>query len=177
MKEQLKQLRNFYDGYNTRSYSFRKQQLEKLKTAVLQHEKDLYEALYTDLKKSPEESWVTEIGFLIAEINHTLKHLRQWMKREKVPTNLLNLPSRSYVYKEPLGTVLIIGPWNYPLQLLFTPLAGAMAAGNCIVLKPSEFAPATAAVMKKLIAETFPPDYILFAEGNGATIVPELMES
>ncbi len=161
----------------TRSYAFRKEQLLKLKAAVLKYEKELYEALYTDLKKSPEESWVTEIGFLIAEINHTLKHLRQWMKREKVPTNLLNLPSRSYVYKEPLGTVLIIGPWNYPLQLLFTPLAGAIAAGNCIVLKPSEFAPATAAVMKKLIAETFPPDYILFAEGDGATIVPELMES
>ena len=161
----------------TRSYAFRKEQLLKLKAAVLKYEKELYEALYTDLKKSPEESWVTEIGFLIAEINHTLKHLRQWMKREKVPTNLLNVPSRSYVYKEPLGTVLIIGPWNYPLQLLFTPLAGAIAAGNCIVLKPSEFAPATAAVMKKLIAETFPPDYILFAEGDGATIVPQLMES
>ena len=77
---------------------------------MLKYETELYEALYTDLKKSPEESWVTEIGFLIAEINHTLKHLSQWMKREKVPTNLLNLPSRSYVYKEPLGTVLIIGP-------------------------------------------------------------------
>ena len=113
----------------TRPYSFRKEQLLKLKKAVLKYENEFYEALYTDLKKSPEESWVTEIGFLVAEINHTLRHLRQWMQREKVPTNLLNLPSRSYVYKEPLGTVLIIGPWNYPLQLLFTPLAGAIAAG------------------------------------------------
>jgi aldehyde dehydrogenase (NAD+) len=161
----------------TKPYAFRKEQLIKLKKAVLKYEKELYEALYTDLKKSPEESWVTEIGFLVAEINHTLKHLRQWMQREKVPTNLLNLPSRSYVYKEPLGTVLIIGPWNYPLQLLFTPLAGAIAAGNCVVLKPSEFAPATAAVMKKLIGETFPPNYIQFAEGDGAIVVPELMES
>jgi aldehyde dehydrogenase (NAD+) len=161
----------------TRSYAFRKEQLVKLKKAVLKYEKEFYEALYTDLKKSPEESWVTEIGFLVAEINHILKHLRQWMQKEKVPTNLLNLPSRSYVYKEPLGTVLIIGPWNYPLQLLFTPLAGAIAAGNCVVLKPSEFAPATAAVMKKLIGETFPPNYILFAEGDGAIVVPQLMES
>src|SRR6059058_4182438 len=162
MKEQLQQLRNLYDGYCTRSYQFRKRQLQKLKAAVLRHEKDLYAALYSDLKKSPEESWVTEIGFLIAEINHTLKHLRAWMKPKKVATNLMNLPGRSFIYKEPLGVVLIIAPWNYPFQLLFTPLIGAMAAGNCIVLKPSEFAPATSAVMKKIIEENFSADYILF---------------
>jgi aldehyde dehydrogenase (NAD+) len=174
---QPEQLAAYFNTGATRPYAFRKEQLLKLKKAVLRYEKEFYDALYSDLKKSPEESWVTEIGFLIAEINHTLKHLRQWMHKEKVPTNLLNLPSRSYVYKEPLGAVLIIGPWNYPLQLLFTPLAGAIAAGNCVVLKPSEFAPATAAVMKKLIEETFPPNYILFAEGDGAIVVPQLMES
>jgi aldehyde dehydrogenase (NAD+) len=174
---QTEQLAAYFKTGATRPYDFRKEQLLKLKKAVLRYEKEFYDALYTDLKKSPEESWVTEIGFLIAEINHTLKHLRQWMKREKVATNLLNLPSRSFVYKEPLGTVLIIGPWNYPLQLLFTPLAGAIAAGNCVVLKPSEFAPATAAVMKKLIAETFPPNYIMYTEGDGAIVVPQLMES
>lgn len=174
---QPEQLAAYFNTGATRPYAFRKEQLLKLKKAVLRYEKEFYEALYNDLKKSQEESWVTEIGFLIAEINHTLKHLRQWMQREKVATNLLNLPSRSFVYKEPLGTVLIIGPWNYPLQLLFTPLAGAIAAGNCVVLKPSEFAPATAAVMKKLIAETFPPNYIMYAEGDGATVVPQLMES
>ncbi len=175
MKEQLQQLLNFYDGYNTRSYSFRKQQLEKLKKSVLQHEKDLYQALYSDLKKNQEESWVTEIGFLIAEINHTLKHLRSWMKPKKVPTNLMNLPSKSFVYKEPLGIVLIIAPWNYPFQLLFTPLVGAIAAGNCVVLKPSEFAPATSAVMKKIIEENFAKDYILYIEGEGATVIPQMM--
>ncbi|MGZ3846867.1 MAG: aldehyde dehydrogenase family protein, partial [Flavisolibacter sp.] len=143
MKDQLQSLRSFFDGYNSLSYEFRKQQLQKLKAAILKHERELYEALYSDLKKSAEESWVTEVGFLVAEINHTLKHLRKWMKREKVGTNLLNFPSKSFVYKEPLGVVLIIGPWNYPLQLLLTPLVGAIAAGNCAVLKPSEFAPAT----------------------------------
>jgi aldehyde dehydrogenase (NAD+) len=177
MKERLQQLRNFYDGYHTRSYQFRKQQLQKLKAAILQHEKDLYDALYSDLKKSPEESWVTEIGFLIAEINHTLKHLHRWMKPQKVPTNLMNLPSKSFVYKEPLGAVLIIGPWNYPLQLLFTPLVGAMAAGNCVVLKPSEFAPATSAVMKKIIEENFSKDYILYMEGEGTVVIPEMINS
>jgi len=175
MKERLDKLRNFYSGYNTFSYQFRKKQLQKLKAAVLQHEKDFYDALYSDLKKSVEESWVTEVGFLLAEINHTLKHLHSWMKRKKVPTNLMNMPSKSFIYKEPLGVVLIIGPWNYPLQLLFTPLIGAMAAGNCIVLKPSEFAPATSAVMKKIIQANFEQEYILYAEGEGAVIVPQMM--
>lgn len=177
MKEELDQLRNYFDSYTTRSYSFRKQQLHKLKTAVLRYEKDLYNALYTDLKKSPEESWVTEIGFVIAEINHTLKHLQRWMKPSKVSTNLMNLPGSSRVYKEPLGVVLIIGPWNYPLQLLFTPLIGAMAAGNCVVLKPSEFAPATSAVMKRIIGENFSKEYILYMEGEGATLIPEIMNN
>lgn len=175
MKEQLAQLQNFYDAYSTRSYKFRIQQLKKLKAAVLYHEKDLYNALYSDLKKSAEESWVTEVGFLIAEINHTIKYLHSWMKPKKVATNLMNLPGKSLIYKEPLGVVLIIGPWNYPLQLLFTPLVGAMAAGNCVALKPSEFAPATSAVMKKIIDENFPKEYILYVEGEGASVIPEMI--
>lgn len=176
MKEQLAGLRNFYDSYKARSYNYRMQQLKKLKAAVLYYEKDLYEALYSDLKKSAEESWVTEVGFLIAEINHTIKHLHSWMKPKKVATNLMNLPGKSLIYKEPLGVVLIIGPWNYPLQLLFTPLVGAIAAGNCVVLKPSEFAPATSAVMKKIIEDNFLSEYILYAEGEGAMIIPLMMK-
>ena len=176
MKENLQLLRNFYDGYDTRSYSFRKQQLQKLKSAILQHEKELYDALYIDLKKSKEESWVTEVGFLIVEINHALRHLKAWMKPKKVPTNLMNLPGKSFIYKEPLGVVLIIGPWNYPLQLLFTPLVGAIAAGNCVVVKASEFAPATSAVMKKIITENFSDQFIQYVEGDGATVIPEMME-
>jgi aldehyde dehydrogenase (NAD+) len=177
MKEQLEKLRGFYNDHNTFSYEFRKLQLQKLKAAVLQHEKDLYDALYIDLKKSVEESWVTEVGFLIAEINHTLKHLRKWMQPKKVATNLMNLPSKSFVYKEPLGVVLIIAPWNYPLQLLFTPLIGAMAAGNCVVLKPSEFAPATSLVMKKIIGENFEQEYIHYQEGEGSAIIPQMVNN
>jgi aldehyde dehydrogenase (NAD+) len=97
------------------------------------------------------------------------------MKPQKTKTNLLNFPSKSFIYKEPLGVVLIIGPWNYPLQLLFAPLIGAIAAGNCVVLKPSEFAPATASVMQNIIETTFPKDYILFVQGDGAGIVPAMM--
>ena len=175
--DKLQVMRNYYSSNATRTYPFRRQQLQKLKTAILQHEKELHEALHNDLKKSHEESWVTETGFLISEINSALKNLRQWMQPEKVRTNLVNLPSSSFVMREPMGVVLIIGPWNYPLQLLFTPLVGAIAAGNCVVLKASEFAPATASVMKKIIDENFSSEYILFTEGDGAQIVPAMMNN
>ena len=174
---QLEKMRSYYNSGATKPYAFRKEQLQKLKDAVSANEQELYDALYTDLKKSAEESWVTETGFLISEINATLKNLKHWMQPEHTSTNLVNLPSSSYVLHEPLGVVLIIGPWNYPLQLLFTPLVGVIAAGNCAVLKSSEFAPATDAVMKKIIVETFPPEYVLYVQGDGATAVPEMMNN
>lgn len=170
-------MRRYYDSGVTKNQVYRREQLIKLRDAVKKYEKQFHEALYTDLKKNPEECWVTETGFLLSEINATLKGLKHWMQPEMVGTNLLNFPSNSYVLKEPLGVVLIIGPWNYPLQLLFTPLVGAIAAGNCVVLKASEFAPATAAVMKKFIEETFSPEYILFTEGDGAAVIPGMMNN
>lgn len=172
----IQKLRDHYKSGFTRSYAFRKAQLQKLKQALLLHEEAIYHALHTDLKKSKEESWVTEIGFVISEINAALKDLRYWMSPEKVKTNLLNLPSSSYITSEPLGVVLIIGPWNYPLQLLLAPLVGAIAAGNCAVLKPSEFAVATASVVKQIIQSTFKEDYVLCIEGDGADIIPPLMK-
>jgi len=171
----LESLRNFFGSGETKSYPFRKEQLQKLKNAVLKHEQDLYDALYTDLKKNKEEAWVTEIGFLIAEINAALKNLRSWMKPVQAKTNLVNFPSSSFVLHEPLGVVLIIGPWNYPLQLLFTPLMGAIAAGNCAVLKSSEFAPATSHIMKQIIKEAFPEEYVLFVEGDGREVISQMM--
>jgi len=171
----LESLRNFFGSGETKSYPFRKEQLQKLKNAVLKHEQDLYDALYTDLKKNKEEAWVTEIGFLIAEINAALKNLRSWMKPVQAKTNLVNFPSSSFVLHEPLGVVLIIGPWNYPLQLLFTPLVGAIAAGNCAVLKSSEFAPATSHIMKQIIKEAFPEEYVLFVEGDGREVISQMM--
>ncbi len=170
-------MRLYFDSGATKTYDFRKQQLIKLRQAVSKHERAFHDALYSDLKKSPEECWVTETGFLIAEINNTIKHLKQWVEPETVATNLLNLPSKSYVLSDPLGVVLIIGPWNYPLQLLFTPMVGAIAAGNCVVLKSSEFAPATAAVMQQLIRETFEEQYIQIVEGDGAVVIPAMMNN
>ena len=174
---ELQQMKDFFVSGATRSYNFRRQQMLTLKKTVLQNEVALHEALYEDLKKSPEEAWVSETGFLIAEINHAIKHLDSWMKKEKIKTNLLNFPSKSFVYKEPLGLVLIVGPWNYPLHLLLVPLVGAIAAGNCAVLKPSEFAPATSAVVKQIIDQNFGTEYIRVVEGNGSEIIPAMMNS
>ncbi len=173
----LSALRNYFSSGQTKTYAFRKEQLKKLKQSILHHEQDLYDALYDDLKKNPEETWVTEIGMVIAELSTAIKKLHKWMKPERVRTNLLNLPSRSRVMREPLGVVLIIAPWNYPFQLLMNPLIGAIAAGNCVVLKPSEFAPATDAVMKKIISTVFSEEYILYVEGDGATVIPEMMNN
>lgn len=171
------QMRSYFESGATKPFAFRKEQLKKLQQAVKKYEQQLHQALYTDLKKSPEECWVTETGFLLSEINNILKHLKGWMQPEMVGTNLVNLPSKSFVLQEPLGVVLIISPWNYPFQLLMTPLAGAMAAGNCVVLKSSEFAPATSAVMKQMIEETFDQNYIRFVEGDGATVIPAMMNN
>lgn len=173
----LEALRKNFNSGVTRNYQFRKEQLKKLKASILKHEQDIYDALYADLKKSPEETWVTETGLVLSELNAAIKDLHIWIQPEHVETNLLNLPSSSKVLKEPLGVVLIIGPWNYPFQLLINPLIGAIAAGNCVVLKPSEFASATDAVMKKIIEENFPRDYILYVRGDGAAVVPEMMNN
>lgn len=173
---QLASLRHYFNSGATRPFAFRKQQLKNLRGAILRHEQAIYDALYTDLKKNAEESWVTETGFLVGAINRTLRDLCEWMQPERVPTNLVNFPSSSYIMREPLGVVLIIGPWNYPLQLLFAPLIGAIAAGNCAVLKASEFAPAASQVMEKIVTETFPPRYILFTNGDGAELVPGMMD-
>jgi aldehyde dehydrogenase (NAD+) len=173
----LNTLSSYFKSGATKSYTFRKEQLKKLKQSILNHEQDLYDALYADLKKSPEETWVTETGMVISELNAAIKNLHQWMEPESAGTNLLNLPSASKVFKEPLGVVLIIGPWNYPFQLLINPLIGAVAAGNCVVLKPSEFAPATNTVMKKIIEDVFPKEYILYVQGEGQAVIPEMMNN
>lgn len=170
-------MRQYFNSGATRTYVFRKEQLRKLKAAILKYEEELYSALQTDLKKSKEESWVTELGFVVTEINAALKNLRSWMRPERRGTNLVNFPSSSRVMKEPLGLVLVIGPWNYPFMLLVNPVVGAIAAGNCVVMKPSEFAPATDAVMKKIFEESFPPEYIMYVQGEGQAVIPAMMNS
>ena len=169
--------RNFFDTGITKEYNFRKEQLQKLQAVVKKNELGIFEALHTDLKKSPEECWITENGFFLSELSNAISNLGKWMRPKRTSTNLTNLPSKSFIMPEPLGVVLIISPWNYPFQLLFTPLIGAMAAGNCVVLKSSEFAPATSAIMKKMIAQTFDEKYILFTDGDGATVISAMMDN
>jgi len=174
---QLFKMNQYFHSGATRSFAFRNGQLKKLKQALLDHEQAIYNALYTDLKKSKEESYATELGLVLAEINVLLRNLRRWMQPQIVGTDLVNLPSRSRVYRDPLGTVLIIAPWNYPLQLLLIPLAGAIAGGNCAVIKPSELAPATATVIQKIMEEIFQPCFVMTVQGDGAIIIPEMMNS
>ncbi len=173
----LGKMRRFYESGITRPYAFRRQQLLTLKKKIIKYEKEIYDALYADLKKTPEECWFTENGLLMQEINHILKHLKEWMRPERAATNLVNLPSRSYIYPSPLGVVLIIGPWNFPLQLLLIPVAGAIAAGNCVVIKPSEYAPATAGMIEKIVRESFSEELAKVVQGDGATVVPAMMNS
>ena len=175
MSSNINALKDYFNTGATQTYAFRLLQLERLKKAVMDSEKVLYEALHADLKKTDEDAWATEVGFFLSELNYTIKHLQEWMQPKSVATNLVNMPSTSYTIQEPLGVVCIIAPWNYPFQLLFTPLIGAIAGGNCAVLKPSEFAPATAKVMAKIIADLFPNNYMLYLEGDGATVLPPLL--
>ncbi|WP_313758266.1 aldehyde dehydrogenase family protein, partial [Tissierella sp.] len=141
--------RKYFDNGNTRSYKFRKTQLEKLKIVVKKHEKDIINALTLDLGKPIFESYTAEIGVVYQELNHAIKNLRYWMKPKKVPTPIYLQPANSYIYSEPKGIVLIISPWNYPFQLAISPLIGAIAAGNCVVLKPSNQSKETEKIISK----------------------------
>ncbi|MBN8834197.1 MAG: aldehyde dehydrogenase [Niastella sp. SCN 39-18] len=173
----LQSLRAYYDAGNTRPYAFRMEQLKKLRSAVIENEAEIYTALQKDLNKSKEECWITENGILLSEINEAIKKLKKWMRPRRVRTNLLNFPSSSFIYPEPRGVSLIIGPWNYPFQLVMIPLVGSMAAGNCTVLKPSEWAVHTTALIQKIISSCFSENYIRVIEGDGAGIIPAMMNT
>lgn len=173
----LHNMRRYFESGITLPYAFRREQLLALKRSIESHEEEIYEALKSDLRKSKEEAFASENGFTLTDLNESLRHLKDWMTPELVSTALFNMPSRSYIRREPLGVVLIVAPWNYPFQLSFTPLIGALAAGNCAVVKPSEFAPATSAVIGRIITKTFPPEYVLFVDGEGARVIPEMMQA
>lgn len=168
--------RAFFRSGVTRPEAFRRVQLQALLEILVAHEKDLLDALHADLRKNPQEAYASEIGFLLGEIRHALRHLHDWMKPARRRAPILTWPSRASIRQEPYGLALIIGPWNYPLQLLLSPLVGAIAAGNCAVLKPSEFAPHTADVIARIIHATFPAEYISVVQGGQATAEALLLE-
>ena len=159
----------FFASGATRPGAFRLRQLRSLLCALQSREKEILAALATDLRSDPSESFICDLGIIYRECSHAIKSLRCWMRRRGVSTPLYLQPARSYYNYEPKGRVLIISPWNYPFQLTLAPLIGAMAAGNVVVLKPSQMAPASAALIADLIRQLFPPEYCHVVQGNGAT--------
>ncbi len=173
----LQPLRHFFNSGATRPYQWRRQQLQKMQQLILDNEREIQTALYADLKKSPEEAYGSETGLVLSEIRYMLKHLARWMHPRRVRTNLVNWPSSSTIYRDPLGVVLVIAPWNYPLQLSLLPVAAALAGGNAVVLKPSELAPATAAVLEKILTSVFSRECIHVVQGDGAAVLPGLIRN
>ena len=158
--------RDYFRLGSTRTYEFRLRQLRRLRGAVQKFEHQILEALYEDMAKPEFEAFASEVGFIYEEISFAEKHLKHWMGRTRVSTPMVHAIAKSEIIKEPRGVVLIIGPWNYPFQLVFSPLIGAISAGNCSVLKPSECSPAIAKVISELIAETFDSQFISCVTGD-----------
>lgn len=156
----------FFASNTTKSYQFRLEQLHKLDAALSRYEQRICDALYKDLYKASMETYMTELGMVRDEIRFLLKHLKKLMKPKRVHTPVTHFPASSMLYYEPYGTVLIMSPWNYPVNLTLTPLAGAIAAGNCAVVKPSNYSPKTSSVIAELIAETFDPAFITVVTGG-----------
>ncbi|WP_245720582.1 aldehyde dehydrogenase family protein [Microbulbifer yueqingensis] len=158
-------LRAYFRSGTTAELSWRRQQLRQLRKMITENEARFLQALGEDLHKAPQESYMTEVSAVCGDIDHALRRLKSWVKPRRVSTPLVAQPARSYVQPEPLGVVLIIGAWNYPLQLLLSPLVPAIAAGNCAVVKPSELAPATSALVAQLLPRYLDSDAFACVEG------------
>ncbi len=158
--------RQFFQSGATKSLDFRRDSLLTLKKALIDHQDEIFKALYQDLKRPTTESFFGETLFVIAELDNALKNLSKWTRPGNVATPLMMYPGNSVIYPEPYGVILIIGPWNYPFQLMLAPLIGAIAAGNCVVLKPSEISEHTSALVAKILCEIFEPSHVTVAEGD-----------
>ncbi|MCT8137197.1 aldehyde dehydrogenase [Anaerobacillus sp. CMMVII] len=158
--------RAYFQIGKTKEVTYRIKALEKLRQAIRNYEAEFMKALNDDLNKTEFDAYATEIGFVLHEIRFVLKHLRSWTKPHKVKTPMTHLGSTSMIYPEPYGVALIVAPWNYPFQLAVAPLIGAIAAGNCAILKPSELTPKTSALLARLVKETFSEEYISVVEGG-----------
>jgi len=166
MNQLVSQQRTYFNTHETKGLTFRIAQLNKLDALLKSNEKLLYKAIYSDFKKSEFDTYTTELALLYHDIKDAKRNLRKWSKTKRVGTNMLNFPAKSYIIPEPLGVCLVIGAWNYPYQLTLAPVIAAMAAGNTVLIKPSELASNTSAVMAKLINENFNPNYLKVIEGG-----------
>ena len=152
--------KEFFYSNKTKDINYRINNLKKLKNLIKENEQYIMDALYKDLRKSNFESYATEIGIVYDELNLHIKNLRKWSKREKRKSPIVHFPAKSYIYKDPYGVTLIIGPFNYPFQLVIAPLIGAISAGNCAIIKPSESTQNIALLLEKIINENFKENYI-----------------
>ena len=166
VENMIAQQRHFYFSRATKDVNFRKEQLVKLKATILKYEKEVLDALYLDLRKSEFEAYATEIGIVLESISYMVKHVDEWMKPEAVKTPIHLQMGKSFIVREPYGVTLIIGPFNYPFQLVMEPLIGAIVGGNTAIVKPSETSVHTAAIVKKIIEETFDASYVHVVEGE-----------
>ena len=162
----LQKQKKYFESQVTKNLDFRINMLKRLKGGIKIYEGEILKSLKTDLGKHENEAYMSEVGFVYASINHMIKNLKKWAKPQKRPAPFYLMPSKSYIVNEPYGSVLIIGPYNYPFQLLIEPLIGAIAAGNTAVLKPSEMAPNVSKVVRKIIEDIFNQEYIACIEGG-----------
>ena len=172
----VKKQRAFFETHKTKDVNFRIEQLKKLKNAIETREKDISKALEKDLGKSSTESYMAEIGMVLEDLSYAIKHTKKWSKREYHLSPLAQFPSTSFRIAEPYGLVLIMSPWNYPFLLTMQPLIGAISAGNCAVVKPSQNSEHTSKIMKDIIEETFDPEYICVIIGEHK-VAEELLEN
>lgn len=166
IKQLVANQRIYFSTHKTYDVNYRIVMLKKLYQAIKNHENDICNALKIDLGKSETESYMCEIGMTLSELSYQIKHIKKWSKNKTVPTGLANFPAKSFTVQEPYGCVLVMAPWNYPFMLSMEPMIGAIAAGNCCVVKPSAYSPATSAILKLLIEEVFPPEYVAVVEGG-----------
>ena len=164
--ELLQKQRDFFATQQTKSISFRKKALKKLQKEIISREDDIADAIYKDFKKPRFETFAAETQFVLAEIKLVLKSIDLWARPERKSATLMNWPSSDWIYKEPYGAVLIIAPWNYPFQLAFAPMIGAISAGNTVVIKPSEATPNTARIISEIVAAVFIPEHVTVVEGG-----------
>jgi len=157
--ELIKKQNDFFNKGQPKEVNFTLMQLKKLRQVIKDNEDKLYEAIYQDFGKSEFETYLTELALIYHELKILIKHLKKWRRPKRVPTDLANLPGKSYLIPEPLGNVLVIGAWNYPYQLSLLPALTALAAGNTVILKPSELPSKTAQVMADIINQNFPDGY------------------
>ena len=168
IQDVLQAQRDFFQSGATLSISFRRAMLKKLYTAIRTREAEITAALQADLGKPAYESFMCEVGLSLTEITHMLRHVKRYAREHRVRTPLAQFPSRSYTLASPYGNVLIMSPWNYPFLLTVEPLTDAIAAGNTAIVKPSAYSPATSAVVKSIIEDCFPPEYVAVVTGGRA---------